>query len=97
MSTRKTYEDIEKLLKKHGQSHLLAFWDKLNADQRASLLEQINCLDLQKIDDWVDKFVKNPDFITINPDLAPASSYEPELADPQSRQNTPKLLEWAKN
>ena len=96
MSTRKTYEDIEKLLKKHGQSHLLAFWDKLNADQRASLLEQINCLDLQKIDDWVDKFIENPDFIAINPDLAPASSYEPETVDPQNQQKYAEAVRMGK-
>jgi len=85
MNTQKTYENIEKLLKKHGQSHLLAFWEELNNEQRASLLEQISCLDLEKIDKWVDKLVKNPDYIDINADLAPASSYDPEPVKPENQ------------
>jgi UDP-N-acetylglucosamine/UDP-N-acetylgalactosamine diphosphorylase len=86
MSTKKTYKDIEKLLKKHGQSHLLAFWDELDTDQKSSLFAQIQQTDFEKIDEWVDQFVKNPDFIAINRDLIPASSYEPYPTEPQNRQ-----------
>ena len=85
MSTQKTYEDIEKMLKKHGQSHLLGFWDELDTDQKSSLLAQIQQLELEKIDEWVDKFVKNPDFIAINKDLIPAPSYEPYPADSKNQ------------
>jgi UDP-N-acetylglucosamine/UDP-N-acetylgalactosamine diphosphorylase len=83
MNNQKTCKNIEKLLKKHCQSHLLAFWDELNENQRASLAKQIDQLDLEKIDEWIEKFVKNPDYIEISPDLAPASSYEPEPSKPQ--------------
>jgi UDP-N-acetylglucosamine/UDP-N-acetylgalactosamine diphosphorylase len=83
MNTQKTYENTEKMLKKHGQSHLLTFWDELDTDQKSSLLAQIRQLDFEKIDEWVDQFIKNPDFIALKRDLIPASSYEPEPADPQ--------------
>ncbi len=86
MNIQKTYEGIKKLLKKHGQSHLLEFWDELDTDQKSSLLAQIQQLDFEKIDEWVDKFIKNPDFVAINRDLTPASSYDPAPEDPQKQQ-----------
>jgi len=86
MDTVKTYENTEKLLEKHGQSHLLAFWDELDTARKRSLLAQIRQLDLEKIDNWIEKFVKTHAFVTINPDLAPALSYRPEPVGPENRQ-----------
>ena len=73
--THKDLENAEKLLKKHGQSHLLAFWERLNAPQRQNLLAQIQQLDFTRIDDWVAKYVKKPRFTTIPADFEPASYY----------------------
>lgn len=92
MNTQKYYENIQKRLKKHGQSQLLVFWDELDTDQRKSLIKQISCLDLEIIDDWVDKFVKNPDFVEISPHLAPASSYGPKPKGPRNRQKYAKAV-----
>ncbi len=60
MSTQKNYENIKKLLKNHHQSHLLAYWNQLDKDQRQDLLAQIQYLDLAKIDICVKKFINNP-------------------------------------
>jgi len=69
---------IEKLLKKHHQTHLLAFFEQLNTDQRNSLLAQIHALDFPKIDDWVADFVKNTNSTVIKGDFSPAPYYHCE-------------------
>lgn len=85
MTTQKTLKNVENLLKKHNQSHLLAFWGQLKAAQRQDLLTQIKELDFSKIDDWVAKYVKKPASTAIGGDFAPACSYSPEPVD--SKQN----------
>lgn len=42
-------EQLHAHLAQHGQEHVLAFWDELNADQRARLVEQIERLDLKAL------------------------------------------------
>ena len=75
MITKKALESVKKLLKKHNQGHLLAFWEQLNLTQRQSLLAQIEQLDFSKIDDWVAGCVKKPGFTTIPAGFTPAPSY----------------------
>ncbi|HLB73605.1 MAG TPA: hypothetical protein VJJ98_06275, partial [Sedimentisphaerales bacterium] len=58
MAAEKRLQEMEQLLRKHSQSHLLAFWADLNPGQRDSLLGQLNALDWSKIDAWVAKYVK---------------------------------------
>ncbi len=60
ITIKKAPENVKKLLKRHNQSHLLAFWGQLNADQRQNLLAQIEGLDFSKIDDWVANYIKRP-------------------------------------
>jgi UDP-N-acetylglucosamine/UDP-N-acetylgalactosamine diphosphorylase len=43
-------EDLLAALVAHGQEHVLAFWDRLNAAQRESLAGQIRAVDLDLID-----------------------------------------------
>jgi UDP-N-acetylglucosamine/UDP-N-acetylgalactosamine diphosphorylase len=97
MDSLKTYEKTVKLLKKHGQSHLLAFWDELDTAQKRSLLAQIQQFDYEKIDNWVNKFVKSHDFITINPDLAPASSYIPEPVGPENQRKYAEAIKLGRD
>ena len=81
MTDNRTFENTQKLLKKHNQSHLLAFWGHLGAAERQNLLAQIRQLDLPKIDDWVAKFVKKSFSTGIRRDLIPAQSYSPAPVD----------------
>jgi UDP-N-acetylglucosamine/UDP-N-acetylgalactosamine diphosphorylase len=86
MNIRKNYEDAQKLLKEHEQSHLLAFWDRLDDPQKQSLLEQIRQLDFAKIDEWIEKFVLKSDSKSINFEPNPVWSYHPEPQDNEQRQ-----------
>jgi UDP-N-acetylglucosamine/UDP-N-acetylgalactosamine diphosphorylase len=91
--THKNLENAEKLLKKHGQSHLLASWERLNAAQRQNLLAQIQQFDFTKIDDWVAKYVKKQRFTTIPADFAPASYYGVSPADAQQKRKYVQAIE----
>ena len=51
MITEKAFGNVKKLLQKHSQSHLPAFWEELDAAQRQNLLGQIWELDFAEIDD----------------------------------------------
>ena len=77
MITEKALEDVKKLLKKHNQSHLLAFWEQLDAAGKQNLLAQIEQLDLCKIDNWVANYVKTASSAAITGAFAPAPSYSP--------------------
>ncbi len=44
------YQTIFSMLEEHGQSHLLKYYDELNEEQRASLLEQIADIDWKLLD-----------------------------------------------
>ena len=97
MSTQKIYENEKKLLKNHHQSHLLAFWEELEKGQRQDLLAQIQRLDLDKIDVWVNNFIKkNPASSEICADFAPALSYNSSPAGPEQQRKYAEAVKLGK-
>jgi len=96
MTAQKNIEKIKKMLKKHHQSHLLAFWDQLDTAQRQNLLTQVQHLDLLKIDDWVANFIKKPLSSQVTADFTPASAYNPAPADPRQKRKYDSAIELGK-
>ena len=96
MSTQKSYENEKKLIKNHHQSHLFAFWDQLDKGQRQDLLAQIQRLDLDKIDVWVKKFIKNPASDAISADFVPALSYNPTPVGPEQQRKYAEAVKLGK-
>ena len=96
MSIQKSYENAKKLLKNHNQSHLLAFWENLDKGQRQDLLAQIQLLDLDKIDVWVKKFIKNPVSDAISDDFIPALSYNPTPVGSQQQRKYAEAVKLGK-
>jgi UDP-N-acetylglucosamine/UDP-N-acetylgalactosamine diphosphorylase len=96
MNAQETYENVEKSLQERGQSHLLAFWEHLDADRRLDLLAQIQRLDLTKIGQWVTDLVKKPSFTPNCVSFTPATSYSPDPADPQQQVKYAKAIELGK-
>src|SRR5262245_23294813 len=43
-------DPLRQKLRRHGQEHVLAFWDRLDDDQRRVLLGQIEALDLEALE-----------------------------------------------
>lgn len=97
MSGKNTPGNVEKLLKKHNQSHILACWNQLNDGQRQKLIAQINALDLPKIDNWVADYVKSE----LSPgqwtDVAPSPFYRAAPTDVKQQQLYDKAKETGKN
>ena len=96
MSIHKNYENTKKMLNNHYQSHLLAFWEELDTGQRQDLLAQIERLDLDKIDVWVKKFIKNPASDAISGDFVPALSYNPTPVGPEQQRKYAEAVKLGK-
>ncbi|MHC4104965.1 MAG: UTP--glucose-1-phosphate uridylyltransferase, partial [Planctomycetota bacterium] len=96
MVDQKTYENIKKLLEKHNQSHLLAFWDRLNTAQQQHLLSQINQLDFVKIDYWVTDYVKKAASDKISGDFAPAQFYSYQPSGQKQQRKYAKAVKLGK-
>lgn len=85
MNNKETFEKTKKLLKKHNQSHLLAFLEQLNASQRRNLLAQIEKFDFTEIDGWVANYVKKPAAAAVPVDFAPAPFYSLNPVGPEQK------------
>ena len=81
MTAKANFENAKKLLKRHHQGHLLAFWGQLNPAQRQNLAAQIQGLDFSKIDDWVANYVKKTAHFRLPADFEAAPFYGREPAD----------------
>jgi UDP-N-acetylglucosamine/UDP-N-acetylgalactosamine diphosphorylase len=73
-NTEKYSQGIE-LLTKHGQEHLLGFYESLDDEEKAGLLEQIGKLDFTNIPGWIEKYVKGHFNIDIPSDPKTASYF----------------------
>ncbi|MCC5787436.1 MAG: UDPGP type 1 family protein [Phycisphaerales bacterium] len=71
MSLAPSIEHIRARLASAGQEHLLAFESELSAQQRASLLAQIDAIDLEHLPELIEKYVAG------KPDFAPPGKIEP--------------------
>jgi UDP-N-acetylglucosamine/UDP-N-acetylgalactosamine diphosphorylase len=93
MIAEKALKNVKKLLKKHNQSHLLSFWERLNPSQKQNLLAQIEQLDFSKIDLWVTDFVKKSPSTVLPADFAPPPSYSTQPTDTAQRHNYARARE----
>jgi UDP-N-acetylglucosamine/UDP-N-acetylgalactosamine diphosphorylase len=81
MISEKSFENVRKLLQKHDQGHLLAFWGQLDDSQRQHLLADIETLDLDKIDSWIENYVKKAVTVVLPADFCPAPYYSLQPQD----------------
>ncbi len=92
MDSIRNYEKTLKLVKKHNQQHLLAFWEELDSEQKSRLLAQIGELNFSKIDDWITRFVKKAPSAAINTDFEPVTFYRPEPDNTQQQEKYEKAV-----
>ena len=52
-------ESIRRVLADHGQSHLLRFFDSLEQDRQAALVEQIAAIDFDELDGLIDRHLES--------------------------------------
>ena len=96
MNTQKAYEKVNKLLKKHHQVHLLAFWGQLDTIQKQNLLVQIQELELAKIDDLVTNCVTKPVTTSISAELVPAPFYSFSPSGPAQQSKYARAVQLGK-
>lgn len=51
----------EEILKKHNQEHILSFWNKLEENEKSSLLEQVENIDFNLLDELYKLATSNND------------------------------------
>lgn len=62
---------IRKELEKHGQLHLLRFYDELSDRHRAVLLEQLSALDLAQMDELIARYIRQRPPLELKGKIAP--------------------------
>jgi len=89
---KKTDEYLEtlELVTRFGQQHLLGFYEGLDNDQKASLLEEIGKLDFSKIAGWIEKYVKGHSGIEIPSNPQAASYFPAKASSPEQEQEYEK-------
>lgn len=96
MITQSVLENTKEKLHKHRQGHLLAFWDQLDETQKLDLLEQIQPLDLVKIDQWIGEIIKKSDPPAVRRDFSPPSSYHPRPDCPEMQRKYAQAIDLGK-
>jgi len=97
MAARTELKNLKNVLKKYGQTHLLAFWDRLDSTRQENLLAQISQLDFAQIDRWRTDFVLNPATVQLPDNLTPAPSYTPQPTDPAQRRKYDQARQLGKD
>src|SRR3954451_10166548 len=78
-------DDLRERLEAHGQTHVLAAWDRLSAEDRAHLAGQLQALDLDLLDRLYGQ--RNETFaVPAEHRIAPLPTVLPDEPDPEARQ-----------
>jgi UDP-N-acetylglucosamine/UDP-N-acetylgalactosamine diphosphorylase len=85
MTDQNQLKNLKNVLKKHGQSHILAFWDRLEPAQQGQLLAQIDQMDFAQLDRWRAEFVMNTAPFKLPDKLEPAPFYTNQPGNNEQR------------
>jgi UDP-N-acetylglucosamine/UDP-N-acetylgalactosamine diphosphorylase len=86
MTNQQTFDRIRSRLEAHGQAHLVQFWPGLTPEKRQKLCNQIEKLDMDRIDRWIEDYVIHDHTARIPETFAPAQAYT-------ARPDTPEVAE----
>ena len=71
-------------LERHNQSHVLQFFDELAPARQQTLLEQIATIDFDKVDGWVEQYVRSKPTVQPAGDIQPPQIVPAKPADDQT-------------
>ncbi|MFG0328962.1 MAG: UTP--glucose-1-phosphate uridylyltransferase [Phycisphaerales bacterium] len=74
-------DEVRDRLERADQAHLLRFYEELSEPQRAQLLDDIDSIDLERVPDWVDRFVKTKPEFDLPRDIDPPLWYPRDPGD----------------
>ncbi len=89
-------KDIKSLLAKHHQEHLLDFWPELSVSQQENLLGQIEGLEWENIDSWVENYIKTEMPAKLPEKLESAPVYPAIASDPKIKALYEKAADYGK-
>jgi UDP-N-acetylglucosamine/UDP-N-acetylgalactosamine diphosphorylase len=93
--------ELEKKVKSQlqhiSQKGVIRFYEELSSDQKQSLKTQIEQLNVSKIPEWVEKYVKNDGSVKIPDHFGPASSYPPQPKTGELAEKYAKAIEIGEN
>ena len=78
------YQDYARNLARYGQSHLLAFWPELTAEQREQLLADLDQIDFDRCAPLIESHVRNRPTIPVPHSLEPPPTYPAEPGPDQT-------------
>ncbi|MCK5557283.1 MAG: UTP--glucose-1-phosphate uridylyltransferase, partial [Candidatus Hydrogenedentes bacterium] len=84
--------EIQKKLETHGQGHLLAFYEELPPERREQLLEQIQGINFDQLEDWIERYVRRPPRLEVPRDINPPEIV-PNGGGPEARNARRRGLE----
>ncbi len=84
---------IRQELSSHGQEHLLGFYDELTPQQRQTLLQQIESLDLDQLDELIETHVLNKPEVRLPEDIEPPPMVPALPKDDQSQREKDQARE----
>ena len=87
-------QNLKIALRKYGQDHLLAFWDRLDPVRQGQLIAQINQLDFAQLDRWREEFVLNTSPFKLPDKLAPLRFTLSSRAMPGNEKNMTRRVNW---
>ena len=94
MTDQNKLQKLKTVLKNYGQSHILAFWDRLGPARQGRLLIQINQLDFAQLNRWREEFVLNTSPFKLPDKLAPAPFYAHQPSDAGQRGKYDRRVNW---
>ena len=78
------FQTISATLAAHGQSHLLRFYDTLDAPAQQALLGQLATIDFEHLDELIDTYVLHTPATDIEGDITPPTTYPATPAPEQA-------------
>lgn len=75
MDLNSKYSEIKDLLEERNQTQLLAFYDSLDDNSKAKLLEDISNIEWENVDSWITNYVKNDFPMQLPEKFDPATSF----------------------
>jgi UDP-N-acetylglucosamine/UDP-N-acetylgalactosamine diphosphorylase len=93
MELLQRYTKAKQLLKRHGQQHLLTFWDELSSSQKEKLLSQIEAIEFDQVKKKVDCYITRSASTNLPKNFSAAPYYP---AVPQTAQQKRKYSEAGK-
>lgn len=94
MELLRRYAKVKKLLEKHNQDNLLTFWSQLNEEQKHNLLTQIEQLEFDRVEENINRYIRNPAPLELPKDFSAAPVYPavPRTAQQKEKYEKAKKL-----